>query len=71
MKGQEDVDTVKNHGKTFQDAARLLLERLKMTARSSAAFAAVSIAEKKSPCQERRDFPADFMQKRNKRSVTF
>ena len=66
------MDTVKNNGKKFQDADRILPVRLKMTARSSAAFAAVSIAEKKSPCKERRGFPADFMQKkRNKRSVAF
>ena len=71
MKGQEDVEIVKNFGKTFRDAGRMLQARLKMTARWSAVFAAASIAEKKRPCQERRDFPADFMQKRNKRSVKF
>ena len=71
MKGPEVADTVKNFGKTFQDADRILPAKLKMTARSSAASVAASFAEKKRPCQERRDFLADFMQKRNKRSVTF
>ena len=66
------MDIVKNFGKTFQDADRILPAKLKMTARSSAASAAASFAEKKmGKCQERRDFLADFMQKRNKRSVTF
>ena len=65
------MDIVKNFGKTFQDADRILPARLKMTAMSSAALAAASFSEKKRKYQERRDFLADFMQKRNKRSVTF
>ena len=65
------MDFVKNNGKKFQDADRILPVKLKMTAISNAALAAASFSEKKRKCQERRDFLADFMQKRNKRSVTF
>ena len=65
------MDIVKNFGKTFQDADRILLAKLKMTAMSSAALAAASFSERKRKYQERRDFLADCMQKRNKRSVTF
>ena len=64
MKGLELVDFVKNNGKKFQDADRILPVKLKMTATSSAAFAAASISEKKRKYQERRDFPADFLKKR-------
>ena len=64
MKGPEVVDTVKNFGKTFQDADRILPVKLKMTATSSAALAAASFSEKKRKYQERRDFPADFLKKR-------